>query len=75
MKNINNQNGLNSIWTESLASNLHPNGKALVDHLRTIHKENTGFTEACASSCRDEAGSNSYEWLGEIVPDLSLIHI
>ena len=69
MKNINNQKGLNSIWTESLSRNLHPNGNALVDHLRTIHQENTGFTEACASSCRDEAGRNSYEWLGEVVPN------
>ncbi len=69
MKNINNQNGLNSIWTESLARNLHPNSNALVDHLKTIHQENTGFTEACASSCRDEAGRNSYEWLSEVVPD------
>ncbi len=69
MKNINNQNGLNSIWTESLARNLHPNGNALIDHLRTIHQENTGFTESCASSCRDEAGRNSYEWLSEVVPD------
>ena len=69
MKNINNQNGLNSIWTKSLARNLHPNGNALVDHLRTIHQENTGFTEACASTCRDEAGRNSYEWLSEVVPD------
>ena len=68
-KNINNQNGLNSIWTESLARNLHPNCNALVDHLKTIHQENTGFTEACASSCRDEAGRNSYEWLSEVVPD------
>jgi SAM-dependent methyltransferase len=69
MKNINNQNGLNSIWTKSLARNLHPNGNALIDHLKTIHQENTGFTEACASSCRDEAGRNSYEWLSEVVPD------
>ena len=69
MKNINNQNGLNSIWTKSLARNLHPNGNALVDHLKTIHQENTGFTEACASSCRDVAGRNSYEWLSEVVPD------
>ena len=69
MKNINNQNGLNSIWTKSLARNLHPNSNALVDHLKTIHQENTGFTEACASSCRDEAGRNSYEWLSEVVPD------
>ena len=70
MKNLNNQNGLNSIWTDSLARNLHPDSNALVDHLRTVHQEHAGFTEACASSCRDEAGLNSYEWLAEIVPDI-----
>jgi ubiquinone/menaquinone biosynthesis C-methylase UbiE len=69
MKDINNQKGINSIWTDSLARNLHPDGNALVDHLRTVHQEHTGFTEACASSCRDEAGRNSYEWLAELVPD------
>ena len=69
MKDINNQKGLNSIWTDSLARNLHPDGNALVDHLRTVHQEHTGFTEACASSCRDETGRNSYEWLAELVPD------
>ena len=69
MKDINNQKGLNSIWTDNLARNLRPNSNALVDHLRTVHQEHTGFTEECASSCRDEAGRNSYEWLAEIVPD------
>ena len=69
MKDINNQKGLNSIWTDSLVRNLHPDGNALVDHLRTVHQDHTGFTEACASSCRDEAGRNSYEWLAELVPD------
>tara|TARA_B100000989_G_scaffold71442_1_gene50064 strand:- start:427 stop:1347 length:921 start_codon:yes stop_codon:yes gene_type:complete len=69
MKNINNQKGLNSLWTDSLTQNLHPDGNALVDHLRTIHQEHTGFTEACASSCRDEVGRNSYEWLAELVPN------
>ena len=69
MKHINNQKGLNSVWTDSLARNLHPDGNALVDHLRTVHQEHAGFTEACASSCRDEAGRNSYEWLAELVPD------
>jgi len=69
MKEISNQKGLNSIWTDSLTSNLYPDGNALVDHLRTVHKKHTGFTEACASSCRDETGRNSYEWLAELVPD------
>ena len=69
MKDINNHKGLNSIWTDNLARNLRPDTNALVDHLRTVHQEHTGFTEACASSCRDEAGRNSYEWLAELVPD------
>ena len=69
MKDINNQNGLNSLWTESLTRNLHPDSNALVDHLRIVHHKHTGFTEACARSCRDTAGRNSYEWLAEIVPN------
>ena len=69
MKDINNQRGLNSIWTDSLARDLHPDSSALVDHLRTIHQEHTGFTEVCASFCRDKTGRNSYEWLAELVPN------
>ena len=69
MKDLNNQKGLNSIWTDNLARNQRPDSNALVHHLRTVHQENTGFTELCASSCRDESGRNSYEWLAEIVPD------
>ncbi|MDA9168591.1 class I SAM-dependent methyltransferase [Pelagibacteraceae bacterium] len=69
MKATNSQKGLNSTWTDSLARNQCPDGNALIDHLRTVHQENTGFTEACASSCRDETGRNSYEWLAELVPD------
>ena len=69
MKDTNNQNGLISLWTESLTHNLHPDSNALVDHLRIVHHKHTGFTEACASSCRDKAGRNSYEWLAEIVPN------
>ena len=69
MKDINNPNGLNSSWTDSLTRNLHPDSNALVDHLRIVHHKHTGFTEKCASSCRDKAGRNSYEWLAEIVPD------
>tara|TARA_A100001011_G_scaffold324_1_gene408 strand:- start:2773 stop:3693 length:921 start_codon:yes stop_codon:yes gene_type:complete len=69
MKDINNHKGLNSIWTESLTRNLNPDDDALVDHLRIVHQEYTGFTETCASSCRDKTGRNSYEWLAEFVPD------
>ena len=73
MKDINNQTGLNSNWTDSLARNLHPDSDALVDHLRTVHQEHTGFTEECAISCRDEVGRNSYEWLAELVPNNSSV--
>ena len=69
MKDINNHKGLNSIWTDSIARNLHPDSNALVDHLKIVHKEHTGFTEICASSCRDKNGRNSYEWLAELVPN------
>ncbi len=69
MKDTNNQNRLNSLWTESLTRNLHPDSNALVDHLRIVHHKHTGFTEVCASSCRDKVGRNSYEWLAEIVPN------
>ena len=66
---------LNSVWTDSLARNLHPNSDALVDHLRTVHQEHTGFTEACATTCRDETGRNSYEWLAELVPDNESLNV
>ena len=69
MREINNQRGINSIWTDRLTQNLQPDSNALVDHLRIVHQEHTGFTEECASSCRDGAGRNSYEWLAELVPD------
>ena len=75
MTKKNNQSILTSTWTESLANNQHPDGKALIAHLRTVHQNNTGFTEKCASSCRDKNGRNSYEWLAEIVPDIDGIRV
>ena len=68
MKNLKSQSGLNSTWTNSLVHNLRPDSNALVDHLMTVHQKHTGFTEECASSCKDETGRNSYEWLAELVP-------
>ena len=74
-KDINSHSGLNSIWTDSLANNQQPDSKALLAHLKTVHQNNAGFTEKCASSCRDKAGRNSYEWLAEIVPDVDGIRV
>ena len=70
-KDINYHSGLNSVWTKNLANNQRPDGKALLDHLKTIHQHNAGFTEKCASTCRDRSGRNSYEWLAEAVPDIN----
>tara|TARA_B100001115_G_scaffold167645_1_gene146799 strand:+ start:557 stop:1474 length:918 start_codon:yes stop_codon:yes gene_type:complete len=64
------QSGLNSIWTDNLANNQQPDDNALLNHLRTVHRHNAGFTEKCASICRDKDGRNSYQWLAEIVPDI-----
>ena len=74
-KDVNAKSGLRSIWTDSLANNQQPGDKALLAHLRTVHQNNAGFTEKCASSCRDKAGRNSYEWLAEIVPDVDGIRV
>ena len=74
-RDVKSQSGLSSIWTDSLANNQQPGDKALLAHLRTVHQNNPGFTEKCASSCRDKAGRNSYEWLAEIVPDVDGIRV
>ncbi len=74
-KDISYQNGLHSIWTDSLVDNQQPDSEALLTHLRTVHQNHTGFTEKCASICRDETGRNSYEWLAEIVPDIDGIRV
>ena len=74
-RDVKSQSGLSSIWTDSLANNQQPGDKALLAHLRTVHQNNAGFTEKCASSCRDKAGRNSYEWLAEIVPDVDGIRV
>ena len=71
IKNINDHNSLTSVWTDSIANNKRPDSKALLAHLKTVHKHHTGFTEKCASSCRDRSGLNSYEWLAEIVPNIN----
>ena len=70
-KDVSDQKGISSIWTDNLANNEQPDSKALLAHLRTVHQNNAGFTEKCASTCRDGSGRNSYEWLAEIVPDMN----
>ena len=42
-------------------------GARLRAHLKAVHEDAAGFTEACAAACRDGQGRNSYEWLSEAV--------
>lgn len=54
-------------WTTSVARGAEPDDVALRDHLRAVHQEYAGFTENCATNCRDDEGRTSYEWLAEAV--------
>ncbi|MFT5357962.1 MAG: SAM-dependent methyltransferase [Polyangiales bacterium] len=54
-------------WTQRVADGLEPNPANLRDHLKQVHQDHPGFTEGCASGCRDESGRTSYEWLAEAV--------
>lgn len=58
---------LRTAWTETVARGERPGAPALREHLRAVHRDHPGFTEACAGQCRDAAGRTSYEWLAEAV--------
>ena len=58
---------LDTAWTRSLARGEAPDGASLRDHLLAVHGANAGFTEACASRCRDDQGRSSYAWLAEAI--------
>ena len=58
---------LDTAWTRSLARGEAPDGASLRDHLLAVHGAHAGFTEACASRCRDAAGRTSYAWLVEAI--------
>ena len=58
---------LRTAWTEGLASGQRPDHDDLRDHMETVHRDNAGFTEDFARTCRDAEGRSSYEWLAEVV--------
>lgn len=58
---------LRTDWTDALAQGAVPDAAALRAHLRQVHRDHTGFTERCATRCRDAAGRTSYQWLSEAV--------
>lgn len=58
---------LDTAWTRCLARGEVPDEASLRAHLRAVHAAHAGFTEACASRCRDRDGRNSYTWLAEVI--------
>ncbi|MGX6648689.1 class I SAM-dependent methyltransferase [Maricaulaceae bacterium MS644] len=42
-------------------------GARLRAHLNAVHERAAGFTEACATNCRNASGVNSYEWLSQAI--------
>lgn len=61
---------LRTDWTDTIARGAVPDAAALSAHLRAVHRDHAGFTESCASRCRDAGGRTSYAWLAEAVePD------
>jgi SAM-dependent methyltransferase len=58
---------LDTAWTRSLSRGEVPDGASLQAHLLAVHAANAGFTEACASRCRDAAGRSSYGWLADVL--------
>ena len=54
-------------WVRRLRLGERPSALDLREHLLAVHRENAGFTEACAGRCRDAAGRTSYQWLSEVV--------
>ena len=72
---MNDHSPLRSAWTESLARGEQPDAEALRRHLRAVHRDHAGFTEACARACRDPAGRSSYEWLAEAVSETEAGHV
>jgi len=58
---------LESNWTRSLERGEKPSDVSLRDHLLTVHRVDTGFTETCAQQCRDYEGRNTYEMLADLI--------
>jgi SAM-dependent methyltransferase len=56
-----------SAWTRQVERGQQPSGADLRDHIAAVHDNNAGFTEACACTCCDADGKNSYELLADIV--------
>jgi len=59
------ETAVNSAWTDALIAQRDPDNGSLREHLREVHRRDPGFTERCATKCRDDRGRTTYEWLCE----------
>jgi len=58
---------LQARWTNAEGHDAAPTHSELRDYLLNLHSRHPGFTESCATKCRDGAGRTSYEWLADLV--------
>lgn len=62
---MNSETAVSSAWTDALIAQRDPDDGSLREHLREVHRRDPGFTERCATKCRDDRGRTTYEWLCE----------
>jgi ubiquinone/menaquinone biosynthesis C-methylase UbiE len=54
---------ISSEWTRQVELGIQPTQADLLDHLKLVHQNHTGFTEKIATNCKDRFGKNSYDLL------------
>ena len=54
-------------WIENLMLGHGSKHSNLREHILSIHKNNTGFTENCAQNFKNEFGRSSYQWLAQLI--------
>lgn len=61
------ESAIRTSWTDALENNEEPCLNSLREHLLEVHRRHPGFTEGCATKCKDAAGRTSYEWLCDVI--------
>ena len=54
-------------WIENLMLGHGSKHSNLREHILSIHKNNTGFTENCAQNFKNQSGRSSYQWLAQLI--------
>ncbi|MDA9558975.1 class I SAM-dependent methyltransferase [Alphaproteobacteria bacterium] len=54
---------ISSEWIRQVELGKQPTKADLLDHLKLVHQNHTGFTEKIAKNCKDRFGKNSYDLL------------